>query len=125
MDYTFYTPDGDYAGPYSNSGGLQAADLPQGFTAIPGTHAATTRLVDGEVTDFSASEVQAYDDASTAQAVRTERDRLLRSTDFTVLPDAPFTAEQQTAYRTYRQALRDLPGQSGFPNTVIYPTRPS
>ena len=28
-------------------------------------------------------------------------------------------------WRTYRQALRDVPTQEGFPNTVTWPTKPS
>jgi hypothetical protein len=40
--------------------------------------------------------------------IRTERDALLATSDWTQLPDSPFTAEQKSAWATYRQALRDL-----------------
>ena len=39
--------------------------------------------------------------------VRAVRDSYLLATDFTQLPDAPFTAEQKTQYADYRQYLRD------------------
>lgn len=47
---------------------------------------------------------------------REERDRLLTFTDWTQVPDSPLTDEQKTAWRTYRQALRDLTTHSNWPN---------
>lgn len=55
---------------------------------------------------------------------RSERDELLRSTDWTQMADAPLTAAQKTAMGVYRQALRDLPALPGFPN-VAWPVLPS
>ena len=56
-----------------------------------------------------------------ALEVRTERDRLLASSDWTQVADAPV---DQAAWAAYRQELRDLPDQSGFPEKVIWPIRP-
>lgn len=53
--------------------------------------------------------------------VRTERDILLARCDWTQVPDAPV---DQAAWASYRQQLRDIPQQSGFPNNVIWPTKP-
>lgn len=61
----------------------------------------------------------AYD--STSKIVRAKRDQLLVSSDWTQVVDAPV---DQTAWATYRQALRDLPEQAGFPFDVVYPTQP-
>jgi hypothetical protein len=61
----------------------------------------------------------------TAETVRLKRRPLLRQSDWTQGPDAPLTAEQKTAWATYRQALRDITAQSGFPLNVIWPTEPS
>lgn len=55
------------------------------------------------------------------QAVRNERNLRLAYTDWTQLPDAPLTAEQKAAYAEYRQALRDVPAQDGFPENVAWP----
>ena len=56
-----------------------------------------------------------------ALEVCTERDRLLASSDWTQVADAPV---DQAAWAAYRQELRDLPDQSGFPEKVIWPIRP-
>ena len=58
--------------------------------------------------------------------VRKQRDKLLQESDLRVLPDRWFsmTAEQQTAWSTYRQELRDITLQSGFPENVIWPEKP-
>lgn len=58
------------------------------------------------------------------QAIRNERNLRLTFTDWTQLPDAPLTAEQKAAYAKYRQALRDVPAQSGFPDAIEWPEEP-
>jgi hypothetical protein len=60
-------------------------------------------------------------DERAADDVRKERDVKLTSCDWTQVVDAPVN---QTAWATYRQALRDIPSQAGFPNTVNWPTEP-
>ena len=55
-----------------------------------------------------------------ADEVRAERLRLLHETDWWALSDRTMTQ----AETSYRQALRDVPGQSGFPQTVIWPEKP-
>ena len=55
-----------------------------------------------------------------ADEVRAERSRLLSQTDWRVLSDNEASAE----WLTYRQALRDVPAQSGFPQNVTWPTQP-
>jgi hypothetical protein len=55
------------------------------------------------------------------ERVRTERDRLLTASDWTQVADAPVN---QAAWAAYRQALRDVPQQSGFPKSVTWPTPP-
>lgn len=54
--------------------------------------------------------------------VRGARNGLLASSDYTQLADAP---GDTAAWATYRQALRDIPAQEGFPFTVTWPTEPS
>jgi hypothetical protein len=53
-----------------------------------------------------------------------KRQRLLYSSDWTQIPNNPLTSEQQAAWATYRQELRDIPSQSGYPFNVIFPTPP-
>jgi len=47
--------------------------------------------------------------------LREERTKRLRETDYTQLADAPFDPAQVADFATYRQALRDLPSQTGIP----------
>jgi hypothetical protein len=49
------------------------------------------------------------------------RDGELARTDWTQVADAPV---DQAAWATYRQELRDIPQQSGYPFNVIWPTSP-
>lgn len=53
-----------------------------------------------------------------AKEIRAERDRRLSETDWMALPDSPRRTPELLAYR---QALRDITAQSGFPNAVIWP----
>jgi hypothetical protein len=55
-----------------------------------------------------------------AAQARAQRDSLLASTDWTQLPDVPQATRE--AYAVYRQALRDVPLQDGFPTDIIWPT---
>jgi len=59
-----------------------------------------------------------------AAQVRGERDRLIAETDHLVMPDYPLTDSERTAIADYRQALRDVPQQTGFPTDVDWPTKP-
>ena len=62
---------------------------------------------------------QSLDDAEAAK-VRATRDTLLAETDFYALSDVTMSAEMTT----YRQALRDVPSQAGFPYTITWPEKP-
>jgi hypothetical protein len=61
-----------------------------------------------------------------ATEARAERDRLLADSDKHTLADrwAAMSAAQQTAWATYRQALRDVPEQPGFPQSIQWPIKP-
>jgi len=56
-----------------------------------------------------------------AEEARTQRDALLSQSDWTQVPDAPV---DQAAWAEYRQALRDLPQQAGFPTEITWPVKP-
>ena len=53
-----------------------------------------------------------------------KRNYLLLKSDWTQIPNNPLTPEQQAAWATYRQELRDIPEQSGYPYNVVWPTPP-
>jgi hypothetical protein len=87
--------------------------------------------INGEMVQFTAQEETARDaeeaawaaGASTraAASVREERDKLLAETDWMGNSDVTMSS----AWTTYRQSLRDVPSQSGFPNSITWPTKPS
>jgi len=56
---------------------------------------------------------------------RRKRKFLLFSADWTQLVDAPLSDAQRAAWAEYRQALRDVPQQAGFPNQIVWPVAPS
>ena len=66
--------------------------------------------------DMTVEEVQQRDHGK-AEQVRAERNEKLANSDWTALSDVTMTAEMTT----YRQALRDVPAQSGFPQAVEWP----
>ncbi len=64
-------------------------------------------------------------DAIAASDARATRDGLIAACDWTQIPDAPVTSAQRAAWVTYRQALRDVPAQAGFPATINWPIKPA
>lgn len=54
--------------------------------------------------------------------IRGRRNFLLAETDWTQLPDAKLTEQELAKWSAYRQALRDVPQQAGFPDTVVWPS---
>ena len=63
---------------------------------------------------------QARLDTEAAERVRSERDQKLKDTDWMGMSDVTMSAD----WATYRQALRDVPSQEGFPHNIIWPTEP-
>jgi len=62
----------------------------------------------------------AADNAALEATERATRDDLLKATDHYGLSDVSMT----DAMAAYRQALRDVPQQAGFPQTITWPTKP-
>tara|TARA_R100001129_G_scaffold177632_1_gene152658 strand:- start:19 stop:516 length:498 start_codon:yes stop_codon:yes gene_type:complete len=70
-----------------------------------------------------AAQKTAYDTANTAvraAAERAKRTALLMETDHYALADVTMS----DAMKTYRQALRDVPQQAGFPSSITWPEKP-
>ena len=57
----------------------------------------------------------------TEEQVREERDDKLAETDWMASSDLTMSSE----WATYRQALRDVPAQAGFPENVTWPLEPT
>lgn len=63
-------------------------------------------------------------DEEIAEQVRLDRDRRIAATDYLAMPDYPLGEEEKAAVMVYRQALRDVPSQEGFPRDVRWPDVP-
>jgi len=57
--------------------------------------------------------------------VRSRRDVLLRASDWVVIKAYELGESAPTEWATYRQALRDITAQEGFPYQVTWPTKPT
>lgn len=60
-----------------------------------------------------------------AADVRATRDALLAASDYTQATDYPSTYAMRTAWAEYRQQLRDVTKQAGFPADVVWPLPPA
>lgn len=58
-----------------------------------------------------------------AEKIRAERNRLLAESDWTQASDCPLSETERKKWRAYRQALRDMPSQTGFPHSVVWPEK--
>ena len=66
--------------------------------------------------------IQDYNLAS--NAIRSQRATLLIGSDWTQTLNVPFSQEKQQEWAVYRQQLRDITLQSGYPYEVVWPTPP-
>jgi hypothetical protein len=90
---------------------------------LEGTYdAEKVRIVNGVPVDRSESEIQEERVERATMQLRGVRNSLLKSSDWTQLPDAPV---DKSAWATYRQALRDLPANTPDPLNVTWPESPT
>ena len=66
-------------------------------------------------------ETKAAKDAEQAKSVRATRDGKLAECDWTQLSDSQV---DKAVWATYRQELRDVPAQAGFPYDITWPSKP-
>jgi hypothetical protein len=86
----------------------------------PHTHEIFARCVAGDfgpIADYTPP-----DSAQLAAFARIFRDRRLAESDWTQLPDVPQAIK--SLWATYRQELRDITQQAGFPQNITWPTKP-
>ena len=95
-------------------------------------HTTTVNVSTGEIIQipYTTEEQAEYDtkkaawiagaDTRKATEVRAERNAKITACDWRVLPDV----SNSDVWKTYRQALRDIPTQAGFPNTIVWPDAP-
>ena len=78
-----------------------------------------------EEIDHNVTTAEQYSDTpeEKASVIRQKRDTLLSATDYLMMPDYPMSDADQDALKVYRQALRDVPEQPDFPNSVVWPIK--
>ena len=59
-----------------------------------------------------------------ATKIRMQRNNLLKQTDYLMMSDYPIESDRLAKVKIYRQALRDIPEQAGFPRTITWPEKP-
>ena len=79
---------------------------------------------DDVVRQFQIKEIPAPTDEELAQQIRAKRNSLLSQTDYLMMSDYPINDDNRKLIKEYRQALRDIPEQSGFPRTIAWPEKP-
>jgi hypothetical protein len=116
-----------FEGPQASGGTVYQFSMPSGVEQIDGKwytkHILGPVFTDTE--DATAAEQEAaykaQKDAEQAKSVRETRNQKLKDTDWTQVADAPV---DKAAWAAYRQALRDITAQAGFPWEVQWPTQP-
>ena len=113
--------------PYERSqeSGIEEIDGKWFTKFIVGPVFTDTKDDDGNTVTAATNEAayKAKVDADAAANVRSQRDKKLAECDWTQTNDSPLKAE--STWTTYRQALRDVPTQAGFPHNVTWPTKPT
>lgn len=75
-------------------------------------------MTPAEVSQFEIDMANRISEVS--ESMRVQRNALLAETDWWASSDYTMTTEQTA----YRQALRDITGQAGFPTDITWPTKP-
>lgn len=116
-----------FEGPQATGGTVYQYSMRQGVEQIDGKW--YTKYVlgpiftdrDGATAAQQEAEYKAMKDAERAKIVRDQRTSYLSECDWTQLADSPVNV---AAWAAYRQQLRDVPAQAGFPWNVQWPNKP-
>ena len=109
---------------YSQAAGVEQVDGKWYTKYILGPTFTDTPATDTTPAQTAAEQEAAYKatkDAEQAKSVRTSRNDKLKECDWTQITDATV---DKPAWATYRQALRDITAQAGFPWTITWPDAP-
>ncbi len=112
---------------YSQASGVEQVDGKWYTKYILGPVFTDTEATDETPAKTAAENEAAYKatkDAEQAKSVRQSRDDKLKECDWIVIKNLELNANIPGAWEVYRQALRDIPLQSGFPWTIVWPAQP-
>jgi hypothetical protein len=90
--------------------------------------------INNEVRDATPEEIAAFEQDALEEApkrraavewhIRSGRNAMLAASDWVDLPTSQLADAKKQAWATYRQALRDVSAQPGFPFEVVWPIKP-
>jgi hypothetical protein len=109
---------------YSQASGVEQIDGKWYTKYVLGPVFTDTAATETEPAKTAAENEAAYKatkDAEQAKSVRQSRSDKLADCDWTQVADAPV---DKAVWATYRQALRDVTTQTGFPWTITWPDAP-
>jgi hypothetical protein len=112
---------------YSQASGVEQIDGKWYTKYLLGPVFTDTAATETEPAKTAAENEAAYKatkDIEQAKSVRTTRDTKLAECDWRVIKAAETATTLDAAWATYRQALRDVTAQSGFPWTITWPDAP-
>jgi hypothetical protein len=113
-----------FEGPQATGGTVYQYSQQDGVEQIDGkwyTKYILGPVFTGDTAAADEAEYKALKDAEQAKAVRDDRNTKLTDCDWTQIADS--TADK-AVWATYRQALRDITAQAGFPWEITWPTQP-
>lgn len=82
----------------------------------------TGETTESELDPVTVQQFELFQVEQAWQELRSRRNQLLTASDWTVLSDTPTST---AAWKTYRQALRDLPANTADPHNPVWPTPPA
>jgi len=125
-----------FEGPQATGGTVYQFSMRQGVEQIDGkwytkyvlgpifTDCAATEDAPAKTAAEQEAEYKAMKDAEQAKSVRTQRDAKLAESDWRVTKALESNLPQDFEWAAYRQALRDITSQPGFPWTIDWPVNP-
>jgi len=82
-------------------------------------------VLNGQLARKPESDILAYRNSKSLDALRALRVVKLKSSDWTQAADSPLSDAKKAEWATYRQQLRDLPANTTDPANPTWPTPPS
>jgi hypothetical protein len=121
--YAKFSDEGFFRGITTASSPTNSSDFNLIETGIADIDLLSSRLVEGEI--IKGVGIEVIDNSLSSEAVkilaREKRDLLLQQSDWTQVPDSPVNTP---LWATYRQYLRDVTTQQGFPESIVWPEKP-
>jgi|8_EtaG_2_1085327.scaffolds.fasta_scaffold00100_2 hypothetical protein len=129
-DYTIYNTSTGViiANLQADSDSLADLNTPTGHQWIKQkSDSETQRVVDGSIVSKTSTDLAAATLLTDTYNAESKRLELLAKSDYvqTVDFNAKLSDSARTNWQNYRQALRDVPDQSGYPSSITWPTKPT